>query len=171
MLCSYFSVEYSDEAGNDPAEDVTDPSNQNLKKAYIVQSYTVKKLIIEGITFSTMEFSVKARTFSRSVIFQSQMDVINEDQEQSFISTFERNSLNEQLSIEQQSVDPTVSVNTLNDVVEKYRHVIMFGKVSSTQEVSYLNNNLFNINHSFGTKLLFLLENFYNILITLLWWF
>lgn len=129
-------MEYSDEAGNDPLDgELNDILNQDSKKAYILQSYTVKKIIIEGVTFSTVEFSIKARTFSRSVISQSQMEHISEEKEESFITMFERNSLNEHSIEKQMSPDQTNSHFDYENDLDAYRHVILFGKTSSVQEV------------------------------------
>lgn len=129
-------MEYSDEAGSDPVVgEATDLSNQDSNKAYIIQSYTVKKLSINGITFSTVEFSGKARTFSRSFISQSEIESTNEEKEDSFITMFERNSLNEQqigeIILSGQSNSEYVSENNLDG----YRHAILFGKINGVQEV------------------------------------
>lgn len=130
-------MEYSDEAGNDPVVgEVADLSNQESKKAYIIQSFTVKRLLIEGVSFSTVEFSIKARTFSRSVIIESQMESNNEEAEESFITRFEKNSLNEFSIAQNVDVEQVTSANLFN--LDGYRHVILFGKISSTQEVSFM---------------------------------
>lgn len=127
-----FRMEYSDEAGNDPiVGEGTDISNQDSKKAYIIQSYSVKRIIIEGVTFSTVEFSSKARTFSRSVISQSQIEDGTEEKEESFLTMFERNSLND--IAKEKEIMP--NRNSHNNNLDGYRHIILFGKVSSVQEV------------------------------------
>lgn len=127
-------MQYTDEAGEDPvAEETTNITSQDSKKAYIIQSCTVKKIIIEGVLFSTLEFSSKARTFSRSVIMESFMDSCTNEKEDSFISAFEKNSLNEheeKTSMKQTSIDSVHANST-----DEYRHVILFGKISNSQEV------------------------------------
>lgn len=124
-------MEYFDEAGNDNNPDASKLfSNQDSKKAYIVQSYTVKRILLEGVTFSTVEFSIKARTFSRLVI--SEMDDFNKDNEESFNTMFEKSSL-----IEESKVDEFKETKSEKSILDDYRHVILFGKISSVQEVRY----------------------------------
>lgn len=67
-------MEYLDEAGNDPPNgQATELTGQDHNKAYIVSSFTTKKFYLEGVKFSTDEFPSKARTFSRSVMSQSEL--------------------------------------------------------------------------------------------------
>lgn len=70
----FFSMEYLDEAGNDPPSgQTTELTNQDQNKAYVVSSFTTKKFYLEGVQFFTDEFPSRARTFSRSMMSQSQM--------------------------------------------------------------------------------------------------
>lgn len=128
-------IDYSDEAGNDPPNsEATDLTNQDSNKAYIVQSFTTKKLIIQGVSLSTVEFSSKARTFSRSVLNQSHyyekenddsftalISVQNDDDDNFYATKGETNDNDEKCS----------EHFILNDK----RHIIMFGKISGKQEV------------------------------------
>lgn len=121
-------MQYSDEAGSDPmAGETGNLSNQDSKKAYIIQSFTVKRILIEGVTFSTVEFCSKARTFSRSVISEIQTESYSEDNEESFNTVYEKNGINGMIK------EDTSAKNILDD----YRHIVLFGKISSAQEVCY----------------------------------
>lgn len=133
-------IEYSDEAGNDPTSDeATDLTNQESKKAFVVHSFTTKNFVISGVTFSTVEFSSKARTFSRSVLIQSQQETEND----SLVTVIENSSINKDDSSPKSEDDSEGEKMEEQESKEDgdnqnlggHRHVIKFGYLSSTQEV------------------------------------
>ncbi|XP_072387744.1 autophagy-related protein 2 homolog A isoform X1 [Diabrotica undecimpunctata] len=138
-------IEYSDEAGNDPStEENLDQTNQDSKKAYVVNSYTTKNFIITGITFSTVEFFSKARTFSRSVLTQSHLEAEND----SLVTVIESSNIGSDFSLptpqneENEGVpkeeEEEEEVNEEKDTEKSFngqRNVIKFGYISGTQEI------------------------------------
>lgn len=126
-------MEYSDEAGNDPPTDQTTETSQEQKKAYVVSAFTTKKFIIEGISFSTVEFPPKARTFSRSVTSQSQSSVIGDkEKEDSYIAL---------VKDKEEADDSGESI----EVIEEQRNVILCGKLCNRQEVCFYLKNILNL--------------------------
>lgn len=62
-------MEYYDDYSTDTSnQDTLDPSKEDSKKAYLIDSITTKNIILKGIQLSTVEFSSVDRTFSRSLI-------------------------------------------------------------------------------------------------------
>lgn len=62
-------MEYYDDYSTDTSnQDTLDPSKEDSKKAYLIDSITTKNIILKGIQLSTVEFSNVDRTFSRSLI-------------------------------------------------------------------------------------------------------
>ncbi|CAH0551837.1 unnamed protein product [Brassicogethes aeneus] len=75
IVIHFDEVEYSDESANDPpCDEATDLTNQDKTKSYLVNSYTTKRFSINKVSFSTVEFSRTHRTFSPSMMSQSQFD-------------------------------------------------------------------------------------------------
>ncbi|CAG9820878.1 unnamed protein product [Phaedon cochleariae] len=165
-------IEYFDEACNDPTnEEATKLTNQDSQKAYFVQSYTTKKFIIQGVTLSTVEFSSKARTFSRSVLLsQSQHDQEND----SLISVLEKCNPSENDTLENPEeckVQKQTNFEAQPNLSE-HRHVIKFGHLSSTQEVRVrlkqsenLNGPKVSIDVNFGSFIVFLSPRQFHLLI------
>lgn len=121
-------MEYSDEAGNDPPTGETAETSQEQKKAYIASSFTTKNFNLDGVTFSTVEFPSKARTFSRSVMTQSQSSVnCDKEKEDSYIALVRDKE-------DVQAEDANSSGESI-EVLEEHRHVILCGKLCSKQEV------------------------------------
>lgn len=99
-----------------------------------MQSFTVKKFLILGITLSTVEFSSNARTFSRSLLI-SQSQQFDKEREDSVVAMIQK------ANIEDEEVAMTPTASSQSSISEQYeqngpRHLIVFGKVSSVQEVS-----------------------------------
>lgn len=138
------NLEYLDEAGDDPpTSETTELTNQDENKAYVISSFTLKKLVFEGVTFSSEEFPSRARTFSRSVMSQSQASVNLEQSKASedvFLSTIIEDSIRRgsdagrESSVESTPVIETPNTQFLSDVPE--HEPILFGKLSGRQEVS-----------------------------------
>lgn len=140
------NIEYLDEAGDDPsANETTELASHGDSKAYVVASFTLKKLILEGVTLHSEEFPSRARTFSRSMMSQSNINVtgplssstnINEnDEEDEFLSTIIDGSSSRKQSetaVEQEFEDRNKS--PLDVIVHD---PILFGKLSGRQEVSF----------------------------------
>lgn len=135
-----YRINYTDEAGSDP-ENPEDLTNQDSNKAYIVQSFTTKKLLIQGVTLSTVEFGSKGRTFSRSVINQSEyyekekddsltalISVQSDDEDENFYATKPERRESQYGNEEKTGTETELSDN---------RQVIMFGKISGKQEVRF----------------------------------
>lgn len=121
-------MEYSDEAGNDPPTGQAPETSHEQSKAYVVSSFTTKNFFLEGVAFSTVEFPSKARTFSRSVMSQSQSSVVGtKEKEDSYIALVKD-------SEELQAEDANSSGESI-EVLEENRHVILCGKLCSRQEV------------------------------------
>ncbi|XP_025831922.1 autophagy-related protein 2 homolog B isoform X2 [Agrilus planipennis] len=116
------NMEYTDEAGNDPpVEEMTDPAIKE-HKTYIVSSFTIKNFYLEGVTLSTVEYPSKARTFSRSVVQQSQI--------------FEDSGNSDPLeAVLNDNHADTKDKNSSASVGNDERHVILFGKLSGRQEI------------------------------------
>lgn len=135
------NVEYLDEAGDDPsANETTELASHSDTKAYIVASFTLKKLILEGVTLHSEEFPSRARTFSRSMMSQSNIttgqcssSVTNEnDEEDEFLSTIIEDSTSRKQSII--AVEENDDSKSPLDVI--VHDPILFGKLSGRQEVS-----------------------------------
>lgn len=121
-------MEYSDEAGNDPPTGEASETTQEQSKAYVVSSFTAKNFFLEGVTFSTVEFPSRSRTFSRSVMSQSQGSIVGEkDKEDSYIALVKDR--------EELQVDDANSSGESIEVLEYNRHVVLCGKLCSRQEV------------------------------------
>lgn len=121
-------MEYSDEAGNDPPTGETSENPQEQNKAYVISSFTTKNFFLEGVTFSTVEFPIRARTFSRSVMSQSQASNGGEkDKEDSYIALLKEKE-------ELQAEDANSSGESI-EVLDEKRHLIVCGKLCSRQEV------------------------------------
>lgn len=132
----FFRVEYSDEAGNDPPPaETSEEAEGELNSTYIVPAFTTKNFRLEGVTFSTVEFPCKARTFSKSVMSQSQTSVNGGDKEKedSYVAL-----------VKDRSDDANTSGESI-EVLEEYRHVVLCGKLCGSQEVkkNYLTNSIF----------------------------
>ncbi|CAG9863843.1 unnamed protein product [Phyllotreta striolata] len=115
-------IDYSDEAGNDPSSDETDPES---KKAFVVHSFTTRNLTVTGVTLSTVEFSSKARTFSRSVLVHSQQ----ETEHDSLVTVIENSPIAD--DSRKSTPEEPESLDDLNG----HRYVIKFGQISGTQEI------------------------------------
>lgn len=119
-------MEYSDEAGNDPPTGQTSETTQEQKKSYVVSSFTTKKFILEGVTFSTVEFPSKARTFSRSSQSQSSTNG-DKEKEDSYVALVKDNLQTEESNSSGESFD----------ILDENRHVIVCGKLCNKQEVPF----------------------------------
>lgn len=145
MQVTIQNLEYLDEAGDDPATSETaELANQDENKAYVISSFTLKKFVLEGVTFSTEEFPSRSRTFSRSVMNQSETSVGNLEQskgtEDVFLSTIIEDSIKRSADVTRES---SVESTPVNDVptspLETSEHdPILFGKLSGRQEVIVL---------------------------------
>lgn len=122
----YLRIEYLDEAGNDPPTGQPSDNPHEQNKAYVVSSFTTKNFLLEGVTFSTVEFPSKARTVSRSVISQSQSLYCDRADSLSTLVDGSSSSVDGEENSSGESIE----------VVDEQRHVIMFAKLCSKQEVS-----------------------------------
>lgn len=125
-------IEYLDEAGNDPPTGQSPEStSQEQCKAYVVSSFTTKNFFFEGVTFSTVEFPSKARTFSRSLLVTSQMKNSSEHQDSltTLVHPTDREGANE---------SEANSSSDSFDVLDERRHDVLFGKLCGRQEVGVM---------------------------------
>lgn len=88
-----------------------------------------------------MEFTSKARTFSRSVLL-SQSHHSDNQRDDSFVTVLEKSNLNDDEKVsggkEEDMKMPTSERENPPDKSNQFdsgRHVILFGKISGTQEV------------------------------------
>lgn len=125
-------IEYSDEAGNQPStEEAANTTTQDTKKAYMENSFTTKNFSITGVTFSTVEFLSKARTFSRSAFVQSHFETEND----SLVTVIESSSLGKDSLIDTQKVKVEDVHKTEEDCLNDHRHIIKFAKITNKQQV------------------------------------
>lgn len=137
-------MEYSDEAGDDPPTgESPDGYSQDQNKAYVVTSLTTKNFILKGINFSTVEFPIAARTFSRSVISMSQ-SMHEKDSEDSLVTILQKSQIIDGAS-EEEKVEEKPQTTPVKDEEDTDRHVIIFGKMCGKQEVKF----------SFGARICF----------------
>lgn len=109
---------------------------QEQKKSYVVSAFTTKKLILEGVTFSTVEFPAKTHAFpmSQSNYFEREKD----DSDDTLVpETEEQQSENADSSGE--------SIEVLHTEVDPKKNVILFGKLCNSQEVllNWIKKNAF----------------------------
>ncbi|KAB0799030.1 hypothetical protein PPYR_06910 [Photinus pyralis] len=127
-------MEYMDAAGNDPPTDGTvDPNNLEQNKAFVVSSFTTKNFYFQGVTLSTVEFPSRARTFSRSVIFQS--NISNTQEEDSLITMVEK-SFKMETGECSDYTDTEEDQMAQSNEFENERHVIQFGRLVGKQQIS-----------------------------------
>lgn len=105
-----FSIESEDNQGT------SDPSKEDTKKAYLVDSVTTKNVIISGIELSTVEFSSGERTVSRSLYREDERESFNDNETESDTDS----DTETPQSVHEESAD---------------RHVILCGKCFNNQEV------------------------------------
>lgn len=93
---------------------------------------------MQGVSLSTVEFASKARTFSRSVLL-SQSQHSDNQKGDSFVSVLEKTTVNEEDKAREEDrkipASEKESPQEKSNQFESDRHVILFGKFSSTQEV------------------------------------
>lgn len=124
-------MEYLDEAGNDPPTgQAPESTSQEQNKAYIVSSFTSKNFYLEGVRFSTVEFPSKARTFSRSMMSQSQSSVVQEKDREDPLT-----GLVQESPVDNQAESDANTSSESYDVFDERRHDVVFGKLCSRQEV------------------------------------
>lgn len=129
-------MEYSDEAGDDPPTgENLDDYNQDQNKAYVVSSLTTKNFSLKGIHFSTVEFPIAARTFSRSVISPGQ-SMHEKDSDDSLVTLLQESQIADETS-ERKKVEEKPDKNTLKEEEDMARHVLVFGKMCGKQEASF----------------------------------
>ncbi|KAK4884514.1 hypothetical protein RN001_000785 [Aquatica leii] len=137
-------MEYMDAAGDDPPTgESLNTNNLEQNKAFIVSSFTTKNFYFQGVTLSTVEFPSRARTFSRSVIYQSTISN-SQEKEDSFVTMIEKNlkaEINEQspesneADITKDKVRERSRTPSLSEF-ENERHVIQFGRLVGKQQIS-----------------------------------
>ncbi|KAF5283909.1 hypothetical protein FQA39_LY04729 [Lamprigera yunnana] len=134
-------MEYMDAAGNDPptGESIS-ANNLEQNKTFIVSSFTTKNFYFEGVSLSTVEFPSRARTFSRSVIFQSTVSNSTE-KEDSFVTMIEKNlkiEMNEPLTESTTNVPMGIEHSRRPSLseFENERHVVQFGRLVGKQQIS-----------------------------------
>lgn len=134
-------MEYLDEAGNDPTEETSDPSGQDQNKTFVASSFTTKNFYLEGVTFSTVEFPTMARTFSRSILVQSQsFQLQDKETEDSLVTMIAADEFLEERTPTNEDVEKTTSQSADGGVsrsMDDHRHVVQFGRLSGRQEVSF----------------------------------
>ncbi|XP_026743285.1 autophagy-related protein 2 homolog A-like [Trichoplusia ni] len=145
------NIDYFDEAGSEPAPDVTDPEKT---KTYIVATYTNKKIKFDGVTFYTDEFPSKLRTMARSLIMEKSVSS-QADKTDSLVETPDMNyqSTLSDVFYETRSVISTIEPDPVKDIIaeaksrtesremtpdEKLNHPdpILFAKLTGQQELS-----------------------------------
>lgn len=150
MQINIQNLEYLDEAGDDPpTSEATELTNQDESKAYVVSSFTLKKFILEGVTFSSEEFPSRARTFSRSVMSQSQSSTNLEQSKASddlFLSTIIEDTIRRGSDATRESSVDNTPINEQPPSqfpLETPEHKpILFGKLSGRQEVCLFLNKI-----------------------------
>ncbi|KAJ8924233.1 hypothetical protein NQ315_007024 [Exocentrus adspersus] len=131
------TIDYLDESGSDPSpEEATDLTNQDSKKAYLVHSFTAKKFIVQGVSLSTVEFSSKARTFSRSVLL-SQSYQSDKQKDDSFVTVLDSSNLHDDERFHSADEDASSKESSpeRSSELDNDRHVILLGKLSGVQEI------------------------------------
>ncbi|XP_060533459.1 autophagy-related protein 2 homolog B isoform X2 [Cylas formicarius] len=112
-------IEYFDECGNDPGPDeATEISKDNTKKAYLVPSFTTKKLCIEGVKLSSIEFPVFTKAAD-----ESELKTGDPKEHDIFFYTGVKNNLK------------TECLDSGPDESDEENLTIMFGKICNRQEV------------------------------------
>lgn len=140
-------MEYLDEAGNDPTEEALDPSAHDQKKSFVASSFTTKNFYLEGVTFSTVEFPTIARTFSKSILVQSQSSLLQDKEGEDSLVTMiaadgyleERTPTNEDVESKSNQSGDGGGGRSMDD----HRHVVQFGRLSGRQEVSFYSRIFF----------------------------
>lgn len=147
-----------DAAGNDPPTgEAADPTNNEQKKAFVVNSFTIKNFYFEGVTLSTVEFPSKARTFSRSVMTQSNM-TSTQEKEDSLVTMFEKNIIGASSDYDFSENEETKVINEnrsrRSSTVDDERQVIQFGRLIGKQHVSafFLVKIIINLNSLFSFR-------------------
>ncbi|XP_066263102.1 autophagy-related protein 2 homolog B [Euwallacea similis] len=122
LLINIDCMEYYDDFSieNQNNVDTLDPSKQDSRKAYLVDSVTTKNVILKGIQLSTVEFSSGDRTVSRSLIREDSRESLKDDE--TFFETVETGS-------KETDSEPEITEEGC------IRHVILCGKCFSNQEV------------------------------------
>ncbi|KAI4468685.1 autophagy-related 2 isoform a [Holotrichia oblita] len=163
-------MEYFDEAGHDPPADESADNVQD-DKAYVVSSFTCKDLYLEGVTLSTVEFPSSARTFSRSVINQSQVFSRNDERQDSLVSMVQ-NTDNDNNKV---GSGAEQNLYDIKDSADDQRHVIIFGKITGRQEIRIrlkqsenINGPKVSIETNFGSFSVFLSPRQVHILLELI---
>ncbi|KAF5280262.1 hypothetical protein FQR65_LT03070 [Abscondita terminalis] len=137
-------MEYMDAAGDDPPTgESLNANNLEQNKAFVVASFTEKNFYFQGVTLSTVEFPSRARTFSRSVIYQT-TSFNSQEKEDSFVTMIEKNlkaEMNEHSSECNESDilygnDRRRSRTSSISDFENERHIIQFGRLVGKQQIS-----------------------------------
>ncbi|XP_056630005.1 autophagy-related protein 2 homolog A [Diorhabda sublineata] len=131
VLMNIDLIEYSDEAGSDPSTDEATNTTQDQKKAYMENTFTTKIFSITGVTLSTVEFSSKARTFSKSLFVQSQFETEND----SLVTVIESSNRAKDSLMDTEKVNVKDVFKKVEQCVDDHRHVIKFAKITDKQQV------------------------------------
>lgn len=116
-------MQYTDESGEDPSSNQMPEGTQEQKKSYVVSAFTTKKLILEGVSFSTVEFPAKSHAFPMSQ--SNYYGKVKDDSDDTLVPETE----------EQQPEDADESVEVLHREIDPTKNVILFGKLCNSQEV------------------------------------
>lgn len=126
LLINIALMTYCDEASfEDPDLRGTRDSNskEDPKKAYLIDSFTIKDIVIEGVKLSTIEFPSVERTISRSILTNS--SCTSKDEE----------SCSELEEIEPKDELPKKLEYSNDDDLNPERHIIAFGNFYNKLEV------------------------------------
>lgn len=128
------TIEYLDEAGSDPTA-ADEPLLQDQGKAFIVSSFTTKRLHLDNVTFHTVEFPSAARTFNRSFAVEKQQnrdvfDYMRPNRDMDSIDKLDNFDTSDLKHNDREAMDAT-EINERNS----YRHEIIFGKLMGKQEI------------------------------------
>ncbi|XP_050294529.1 autophagy-related protein 2 homolog A isoform X2 [Anthonomus grandis grandis] len=160
LLINIDSMEYYDDYSTEKFcdQDTLDPSNPESQKAYLIDSFATKNLILQGVNISTVEFSSVDKTVSKSLKRQESKDS-SKGSEYFFKSTTE--------SHDDDSESESGHIN--EEILD--RHVILCGKCYNNQEVKLklkqsenINGPKVSIEVNLGSLILFLSPRQFHIL-------
>lgn len=130
-----FSINYFDEAGAEPAPDVTNPEKT---KTYIVATYTNKKIKFDGVALYTDEFPSKLRTMSRSLIMEKSVSSQPDKTEHNPFETTDINcqSMASDVFYETRSVLSTIEPELAGETVTTSRNSTSTSELSPDDKIN-----------------------------------
>ncbi|XP_028031335.1 autophagy-related protein 2 homolog A isoform X2 [Bombyx mandarina] len=129
------NINYFDEAGAEPAPDVTNPEKT---KTYIVATYTNKKIKFDGVALYTDEFPSKLRTMSRSLIMEKSVSSQPDKTEHNPFETTDINcqSMASDVFYETRSVLSTIEPELAGETVTTSRNSTSTSELSPDDKIN-----------------------------------